>query len=1185
MAENIDQAVETENEQGSEESAEEQQVLDDLTVLTDDDGLETVETELHEAADDDWQEPDASQSMATIHTGSQPTHEELVRNLALEPDDEPGGDDEGGEGTEFAGADRVADLEEGEQAVDEMDETADADTETVGGEGDDDLSAAVDTGPETEAATDDAAAADDEQAADEAGGGEGGETAADVEPAAAAAPQAAVGGEETDTAAPGGDEGPEGEEGLIGDDNRDKTEFDVDEEPEPERQAVEQDLAAEAPDLTTQAAAGAEDSAIALDIDASLVDTDGSESLSITISGVPDGATLSAGTDNGDGTWTLGTDDLDGLSVTPPADSSDDFQLTVIATSTEASSGDTATATGTLDVSVTGVADAPDLTVADAAGTEDQAISLDLSAAVTDASETLSITIAGLPDGAILSAGTDNGGGTWTLSANDLTGLTVTPAANSDADFTLSVTATSTDGADTATTTGSINVSVAADADAPTLTMSDATGTEDQAISLDLSAAVTDASESLSITIAGVPDGATLSAGTDNGDGTWTLSANDLAGLTVTPPADSDADFTLSVTATSTDGADTATTTGSINVSVAADADAPTLSVSDTAGTEDTAISLDLSSTLTDASETLSVTISDVPDGATLSAGTDNGDGTWTLGADDLAGLTVTPPTDSDVDFTLSVAATSTDGSDTATTTGSINVSVDGNADTATLSASVGTGTADPGPTPVAYWNLDENADGSVADSIGNNDGQTHHGMDMNDSGQYGTSAAEFRGGGGGTSRDEYIDVADSADSHLAEGSFTVWINPDDEDEGTIVSKDGPGNNDGDFTLSLDNGALKLTMSDGSQTVELEGGNVNDDEWSQVTVSWGSDGLKIYQNGDLVASDDTFTGGIENNTNDWMFGVSQEEYNGSHNSLKDYFNGHMDDIALYGDQLTDTEAAGLYQDGVQDFMDNGGTTVTYPLNVAAGTTDSSESLSITIDGVPDGTVLSAGTDNGDGTWTLESGELDGLTMTVPETSNDFMLNVTATTTDGTDVANSTELIQVDVDGGGFSAGIEGTSGADALSGTVGDDLMMGGAGDDTITAAAGDDTIVGGEGDDVIDGGAGNDIVDAGAGNDAIEGSVGDDHVMGGEGDDLFIFGAGDGSDYFDGGNGWSDTIQLEDVSGGPGGASGWTIEVDGGGTYTEGESDITFDAEASGTITLEDGSQLSFEGVESIDW
>src|SRR5690606_16416974 len=95
-----------------------------------------------------------------------------------------------------------------------------------------------------------------------------------------------------------------------------------------------------------------------------------------------------------------------------------------------------------------------------------------------------------------------------------------------------------------------------------------------------------DGSESLSYTIEGVPAGTMLSAGVDNGNGSWTLAPADLAGLTITPPANSDADFTLTVTATSTeaDGGTSTSISADIEVSVAAVADTPTLTVNDAAG-------------------------------------------------------------------------------------------------------------------------------------------------------------------------------------------------------------------------------------------------------------------------------------------------------------------------------------------------------------------------------------------------------------------------------------------------------------------------------------------------------------------------------------------------------------------------------------------------------------------------
>jgi hypothetical protein len=72
----------------------------------------------------------------------------------------------------------------------------------------------------------------------------------------------------------------------------------------------------------------------------------------------------------------------------------------------------------------------------------------------------------------------------------------------------------------------------------PNLSVSNATGNEDTAIPLTINSALNDldGSETLTITITGVPAGATLSTGTDNGGGNWSLTQGQLAGLTLTPP-------------------------------------------------------------------------------------------------------------------------------------------------------------------------------------------------------------------------------------------------------------------------------------------------------------------------------------------------------------------------------------------------------------------------------------------------------------------------------------------------------------------------------------------------------------------------------------------------------------------------------------------------------------------------
>lgn len=94
-----------------------------------------------------------------------------------------------------------------------------------------------------------------------------------------------------------------------------------------------------------------------LAIDASPADTDGSESIvGYTVSGLPSGVVLSAGTDNGDGSWDLTSADLADLNLILSDVSLADFDLTVAVTSAEAVNSDTATASTTLTVEIPNLA-------------------------------------------------------------------------------------------------------------------------------------------------------------------------------------------------------------------------------------------------------------------------------------------------------------------------------------------------------------------------------------------------------------------------------------------------------------------------------------------------------------------------------------------------------------------------------------------------------------------------------------------------------------------------------------------------------------------------------------------------------------------------------------------------------------------------------------------------------------
>ncbi len=227
-------------------------------------------------------------------------------------------------------------------------------------------------------------------------------------------------------------------------------------------------------------------------------DRDGSESLALVITGVPVGATLSAGTQNPDGSWTLippspnSLAPFPGLTLTPPANFSGTINLTVTAIATETQlngvdfdlTNNVASYSAPLVVTVNPVADVPTLTVTNTQTYEDDQVTITLTASSPDPSETLTITIGSLTGWTVtnLNGGTFDGN-TWTFvtTGSSFTGgPTIKPPAESDVDRNLNVSVTSTDGASTSTpVTGTITVVVDAVLDPPVINVSNTTVVED----------------------------------------------------------------------------------------------------------------------------------------------------------------------------------------------------------------------------------------------------------------------------------------------------------------------------------------------------------------------------------------------------------------------------------------------------------------------------------------------------------------------------------------------------------------------------------------------------------------------------------------------------------------------------------------------------------------------------------
>jgi len=258
-------------------------------------------------------------------------------------------------------------------------------------------------------------------------------------------------------------------------------------------------------------------------------------------------------------------------------------------------------------------------------------------------------------------------------------------------------------------------------------------------------------------------------------------------------------------------------------------------------------------------------------------------------------------------------------GTDTASVTLQV-VEVDNEASAPILNISIGDAEVvtnpdtNTNPNPVGHWKLDDSNSGGFEDSSGNGHTAENHAENNDDdqSGRFGRGIE--------IENNDYIEVAHSTDLKPDSGTFTMWFDPDNNN-GTygLASTDSSSYDDGGhFTLTMNGGELRLRMQDEDTSYHANGGDVQSG-WNQVTVSWGDSGMHVYLNGSEVASN-SYTGGLSGNENPWVFGANQW-ISGDNvaNNLQHHFDGDMDEIAIFGEQLGSEQIAELYTNNVETF--------------------------------------------------------------------------------------------------------------------------------------------------------------------------------------------------------------------------------------------------------------------------
>lgn len=175
---------------------------------------------------------------------------------------------------------------------------------------------------------------------------------------------------------------------------------------------------ADAPLVTAPASvSGTEDTPIAITgLTAALDDviaTNGPEVLSVKITGVPDGARFSSGSNNGDGSWTIPVSALGTLTVTPPLNYSGTMTLTLVAIALELTNGSEAQSSVSFNVVVAPRADTVEILARDLTVNATAQVALDLNVRIADttgtspgenAAELVRITFTSVPTGVTLAA-------------------------------------------------------------------------------------------------------------------------------------------------------------------------------------------------------------------------------------------------------------------------------------------------------------------------------------------------------------------------------------------------------------------------------------------------------------------------------------------------------------------------------------------------------------------------------------------------------------------------------------------------------------------------------------------------------------------------------------------------------------------------------------------------------------
>jgi fibronectin type 3 domain-containing protein len=240
---------------------------------------------------------------------------------------------------------------------------------------------------------------------------------------------------------------------------------------------------------------------------------------------------------------------------------------------------------------------------------------------------------------------------------------------------------------------------------------------------------------------------------------------------------------------------------------------------------------------------------------------------------------------------------------------------------------------------PDLYWRLDETSGSTAKDSSFSAQSDGTYGSGVTLSQAAGIQSGTAVGVDGSQNGLISTKVAAGASAQVSE---EAWFNTGTTSGGKILGFEdtatGTGNNYDKQIYMTNDGRLIYGVYVGGVRYAETSASFNDNHWHHVVGTLGPDGLKLYVDGALVGSDSI----TASQSFDGYWRVGGGNLNGWPDQPSSYFfNGRLDEVAVYPIQLTASDVLSHYQLGTNQAPDTQApTTVTGVTGTAAGSSAS-----------------------------------------------------------------------------------------------------------------------------------------------------------------------------------------------------------------------------------------------------